>query len=415
MLMHYFQLSEQPFGDSPDPRFLFETEAHREALASLLYGLSSGVAFITLIANPGMGKTTLLYETLRRIHSTTKTVFLVQPIPSPTALLQLLLTEMGVPGAGKSLVEMQLELNALLMQLHLAGKRLILVIDEAQNLSDDVLEAVRMLSNFETAQQKLIQIVLSGQPGLANTLRLPRFSQLRQRISIFAGLRPLSPHETACYIEHRLTTAGCPAATSLFTRSALAMIAATCDGTPRIINKVCFNALTIACALQQQHITRAVIREALSDSGVTTPSDTFFSEFGGEQHPGRCHSNRRPTEASRVSFSSIAARITSRSKHHSGPRVALAASAAGLIVALFSWLALLDYRAITAEDSPYPAISIAAYRSPESRSQVNPVPTSSSKQSTSLALPGKPSQSSDCSNSGVSKRCEQGEEGDLKQ
>src|SRR3954469_4972330 len=192
MVSQYFKLREQPFGVTPDPKYLYAGASHREALAALLYGLQSGLGFVSLIAKPGMGKTTLLSEVLGRLRDTKTTVFLFQTITTPAELLRSILIDLGVKQAREGLVDLQTQLNNTLVNQCTAGKPVVLVIDEAQNLNDDVLEAVRMLSNFETSRQKLMQIVLAGQPQLAEKLMTSNLLQLRQRISIFAHLTPLS-------------------------------------------------------------------------------------------------------------------------------------------------------------------------------------------------------------------------------
>jgi len=268
MLLRHFQLREQPFGVTPDPRFLFSSATHREALAALVYGIESGLGFVVLTANPGMGKTTILFEALRRIHERAKTVFLFQTITSPAELVRALLMDLGIDNARGSLVELQSQLNQVLVSLNASGKRLVLFIDEAQTLDDSVLEAVRMLSNFETGSAKLMQIVLSGQLQLAERLAGPGLLQLRQRISIFAHLKPLSVTEIAGYVQHRLKTAGWESDRPLFTPQALALITEQSFGIPRNINNLCFNALSLACAMQTASIDIDIIREVVADLDI---------------------------------------------------------------------------------------------------------------------------------------------------
>jgi general secretion pathway protein A len=179
--------------------------------------------------------------------------------------MRALLSGLGVRQMPPNLVEMQLKLKDLLTEQYRMGKRVVLVIDEAQNLDDSVLELVRMLSNFETARDKLIQIILSGQPQLADNIGSPELLQLRQRVSIFARLKPFTAEETALYIAHRLRIAGCASDMPVFTKDALALIAESSQGIPRNINNLCFNALSLGCALQQKPIDRYVIREVIAD------------------------------------------------------------------------------------------------------------------------------------------------------
>src|SRR6202044_561416 len=237
----------------------------KEALNSLIYGIESGCGFVALIATPGLGKTTLLFQTLDILRDKARIVFLVQTISTPLDLLRALLSGLGVRDLRGTLVEMQVMLKDLLAEQYRAGKRVVLVIDEAQNLDDSVLELVRMLSNFETARDKLIQIILAGQPQLAENIGSPELLQLRQRISIFARLKPFSAEETSQYIAHRLRIAGYTSDMPLFTKDALALIALSSEGIPRNINNLCFNALSLGCALQQKPIDRDVVRQVIAD------------------------------------------------------------------------------------------------------------------------------------------------------
>jgi len=268
MVLHHFNLREQPFGVTPDPRFLCATATHREALAALLYGIDSGLGFISLIASPGMGKTTILFEALARLGDSVRTVFLFQSIQTPIDLFRALLIDLGEKNPQGSVVDLETRLNEILLEQSKTGKRLIVVLDEAQNLDFAVLEAVRMLSNFETPSRKLLQIVLCGQLQLADRLAEPELLQLRQRISIFACLNSLSPTEVESYIQHRLKIAGYENAKPLFTTEALELIARHSRGIPRNINNLCFNALTIGCALRKRTIDVEIIREVIGDLRV---------------------------------------------------------------------------------------------------------------------------------------------------
>ena len=270
MVLDYYRLEEQPFGVTPDPRYLFLTPTHKEALNSLIYGIEAGCGFVALIATPGSGKTTLIFEMLHILRDKARIVFLFQTISTPMDLLRSLLSGLGVRDLQGSLVEMQIKLRDLLTEQYRLGKRVVLVIDEAQSLDDSVLELVRMLSNFETARDKLIQIILAGQPQLADNIGSPELLQLRQRISIFARLQPFTPEETTLYILHRLRVAGYNSDMPLFTKDALALIALYSEGLPRNINNLCFNALALGSALKQKPIDRDVIRQVIGDLDIGT-------------------------------------------------------------------------------------------------------------------------------------------------
>jgi type II secretory pathway predicted ATPase ExeA len=332
MVPRYFKLREQPFGVTPDPRYFYASATHREALSSLLYGIESGLGFVALTAVPGMGKTTLLFDVLRRLGETSRTVFLFQSISTSDDLVRALLIDLGVTDIkGNHLVEMQAQLNQVLVAQYATGKRLVVAIDEAQNLSQPVLEAIRMLSNFETARDKLMQIILAGQPQLAETLAQPEMLQLRQRISIFSYLKPLSHTETSEYIRHRLKISGCDSPDSLFTNAAVAAIALHSQGIPRNINNICFNALSIGCALQRTKIDDEIIREVVADLEMQLPvASTKHAKLEANE------------EANLEKFVPTPLR-SARSR----TRVRLIASAGFVLVILISWLLILTFRTFT--------------------------------------------------------------------
>jgi len=267
MFLQYYGLREQPFGVTPDPRFLYFSATHREALASLFYGIESGCGFLALIAPPGMGKTTLLFHLLEKLRGSAQTVFLFQTQCGSREFFRYLLTDLGVDASEQNLARMHESLNAVLMRNARVGRRVVLVIDEAQNLDDSVLETVRLLSDFETPQAKLLQIVLAGQPQLADKLSNPALTQLRQRISIVSRLHPFTRVETMVHIEYRLCTAGY-SGPPLFKYDATELIAAHSGGIPRIINNICFNAMTLGFAKRQKQIDASVVSEVLADLDI---------------------------------------------------------------------------------------------------------------------------------------------------
>ncbi len=268
MFLDFYNLREQPFGVTPDPRFLYLSPAHREALASLYYGIDAGRGFMALIAKPGMGKTTLLFHLLQQFRLSARTAFLFQTQCNSREFMRFLLLELGCEFQGQpDVVTMHEELNRCLLQEARAGRRFIVVVDEAQNLEPSVLETIRLLSDFETPQAKLVQIVLSGQPELADKLARPSLRQLRQRVSLLSALAPLSAQEVERYINHRLGTAG--RVDPLFTPRAIRMIAELSEGIPRNINNICFNALSLACSLRQTTVDVEVIEQVAADFDLT--------------------------------------------------------------------------------------------------------------------------------------------------
>src|SRR5579864_61839 len=268
MFLNFFKLREQPFGVSPDPRFLYLTAAHREAVASLYYGIDAHRGFLALIAKPGMGKTTILFHLLEKFRSSARTAFVFQTQCTSREFLRFLLAELGYESDGHDFVRMHEEFNRRLLQEARAGNRFIVVIDEAQNLEPSVLETVRLLSDFETPRAKLMHIILAGQPELADKLASPGLAQLRQRVSIVHGLEPLSVGEIKNYIEHRLRIAGYEGG-PLFAPGVYADIARFTQGIPRNINNFCFNALSLTCAMQKKVVDSEAVQEVIGDLDIT--------------------------------------------------------------------------------------------------------------------------------------------------
>src|SRR5215469_9936416 len=204
MILEHFGLREEPFGMTPDPAYLYASRTHTDALAALSDGIADTRGFLALIAEPGMGKTTVLYQLSQELRDTTRIVHVSQTQCTSREFVEYILQDLGVDVDGVGLVTLHGKLNEILFEELLEGKRFLLIVDEAQNLDESVLETVRMLSNFETHNAKLLQIILSGQPQLAAKLALPKLSQLRQRIGMLTRLEPFSVVETGLYIEHRL-------------------------------------------------------------------------------------------------------------------------------------------------------------------------------------------------------------------
>lgn len=271
-LLNFFSLAQQPFGVTPDPSFLYLSQTHREALASLVYGIETGRGFLALVAKPGMGKTTLLFHLLEKFRNSARSAFLFQTQCTSREFLQFLFEDLGLEtDSNQDFVRMHQELNRHLMQEARAGKRFIILIDEAHNLDSSVLETVRLLSNFETRSAKLLQIILSGQPELGNKLASRDMVQLKQRIGSLNRLEPFSAAETERYIQHRLQISGYKGS-SLITSDAVTIIADFSNGIPRNINNFCFNALSLAFALQQKTIDANVAREVINDLDVSPHS-----------------------------------------------------------------------------------------------------------------------------------------------
>jgi len=274
MYAEFYGLRELPFNITPDPRFLYLNDCYQEALAALSYGIDARKGFISLVGEAGTGKTTLLRRLLDSVPATTRTVLLLNPSVSFDEILEHILLELGVPPAGGRKLALLQRLNEFLLEHTRAGGNVVLLIDEAQDLSPAVLEELRLLSNLETASEKILQIVLAGQPELERILAEPRLRQLRQRVTLRVRLRPLSYGEVAAYVRSRLERAGA-SSPDVFTATALARVGQLTDGIPRVVNVLCDAALLTAFAAGSRQVTPAIVEEAWRDyaaDGTPPPS-----------------------------------------------------------------------------------------------------------------------------------------------
>jgi general secretion pathway protein A len=264
MYTEYYGFSEHPFNITPDPRFLYLTPGHREALAALVYGIKERKGFVALTGEVGTGKTTLLYRLLDNLNEKVKTAFIFHTHTTFRELLKNVLLELGLPVTDDDTFLLIDRLNHYLIDRMVAGEIVALIIDEAQNLSAGVLEDIRLLSNLETRSAKLLQIVLSGQPELEVKLNAQSLRQLRQRIAILRRIGPLSDAECRGYVEHRLKIVGARAA-RLFTPAAMSLLCTHSGKIPRIINVMCDNALLIGFAKSCKKIDEAIMLEVIRD------------------------------------------------------------------------------------------------------------------------------------------------------
>ncbi|MDP2853174.1 MAG: AAA family ATPase [Smithellaceae bacterium] len=268
MYAAYFGLKENPFKLSPEPGYLFLSEQHRDALNYLIYGIKEKKGFILISGDIGTGKTTLCRTLLNLLEDSVETALIFNTAISDVELLETVVAEFGIEipgetGTKKAYVD---ALNGFLLQNFAAGRNAVLLIDEAQNLSHGVLEQIRMLSNLETEKEKLLQIILIGQPELKVTLALPALRQLNERITVRYDLKPLSAGEVIAYIQHRLSVAGGPGKVS-FTKGAYRLVDDFSEGIPRRINALCDRALLIAYTKNIAKIDRKIIRHAAKDIG----------------------------------------------------------------------------------------------------------------------------------------------------
>jgi general secretion pathway protein A len=268
MYERFYQLRERPFALSPDPEYLYPSRVHREALDYLRYGLESHAGFVVITGEIGSGKTTLLQTLLRGLDSQTTVGRIVNTILEPRELIETIMIDFGLEAQGRSKPLMLRDLAQYLVDQRLAGRMVLLVIDEAQNLSLGALEELRMLSNLETEKSKLMQIVLVGQPNLREKLGAPELEQLRQRITVSYHLLPLDAGETANYINHRLRRAALGAPLE-FPREVTGVIHARSRGVPRIINVICDAALVFGYAEERRVIDSTLIADVLSELEMT--------------------------------------------------------------------------------------------------------------------------------------------------
>lgn len=280
MYAAYFGLKESPFKLTPEPRFLFLSEQHRDAINYLIYGIKEKKGFVLISGGIGTGKTTICRTLLNLLdpYPSVETALIFNTAISEVELLESIVAEFGIKvpgetGTKKSYID---ALNGFLLKNFTAGKNAVLMIDEAQNLSHGVLEQIRMLSNLETDREKLLQIILIGQPELKATLSLPPLRQLNERITVRYDLKPLSAEEVVAYIHHRMRVAGGPGKIQ-FAKGAYRQIFDFSEGIPRRINALCDRALLIAYAKNINRIDRRVIRHAARDIGSECLQKTISS------------------------------------------------------------------------------------------------------------------------------------------
>jgi general secretion pathway protein A len=273
MYKQYFGLTRNPFEISPDPFFYHPTPRHNEALANLHYGVGRRKGFIVITGEVGTGKTLLvrcLLSELRKNNIAFGYVF--NPLLPVVEFFQYIMADFGLPYSGRTKTEMLLDLNRFLIQRHARGLITALVVDEAQALRTELLEEIRLLTNLETSQQKLLQIVLMGQPELEMVLDSPELRQLKQRVALRCQLQPLDGPQTHAYVLSRLDRAGAPAEPAIFTEDALDKVHEYSRGIPRIINNLCENSMVNAFAHEQRSVTADMITEVAGDFRLISPA-----------------------------------------------------------------------------------------------------------------------------------------------
>ena len=278
MYIASFGLAEKPFAITPDPRYLYLGRQHADALAHLVYGINDAGGFIQLTGEVGTGKTTTIRSLLTRSPNNADIALIINPRLTPLEFVQAICEELGVEvssaavGNGKLLVDL---LNRKLLSIHAAGRRAVLIVDEAQNLTAEVLEQVRLLTNLETDSQKLLQIILIGQPELRELLNRNDLRQLAQRVTARCHLQPLAREDTAAYVRHRLRVAG--ATSDIFNAAALREVHRRSRGVPRVINIICDRALLGAYTEDRHEVDAALVRRAAGEVYGRTLAPAWLS------------------------------------------------------------------------------------------------------------------------------------------
>ncbi len=265
MYKEFYGLRANPFNVNPDPRFLFLTRHTEEALACLTYGIQSRKGFVLLTGEVGTGKTTLINKLLEWLRlQQVSTAFVFNSRMNVTQFLDYMMADFGVPCESKAKSQILLRLYNWLLDRYRAGETAVLIVDEAQNLTDEVLEEIRMLTNLETFTEKLLQIVLVGQPELEQRLKQPQLRQLRQRLTLRAKTHPLTPEETKAYVQQRLRIAGSNGQ-EIFAPDSVAAVHHYSGGIPRVINLLCEHCLVSAFVDQQKIVEPAVVEAVARD------------------------------------------------------------------------------------------------------------------------------------------------------
>jgi len=286
MYKQFFGLTKNPFEISPDPFFYHATPRHNEALANLHYGVGRRKGFIVITGEVGTGKTLLvrcLLAELRKNNIAFGYVF--NPLLSTTEFFQYIMADLGLQYSGRSKTEMLLDLNRFLIQRHARGLITALVVDEAQALRPELLEEIRLLTNLETSQQKLLQIVLMGQPELEGVLDSPHLRQLKQRVSLRCQLLPLDEEQTRSYVLSRLERAGATPEPPIFEPEALTKVYEFSRGIPRIINNLCENSMVNAFAREIRTVTPDMVADVAADFRLGTSTSTPEEPVAGNAIP----------------------------------------------------------------------------------------------------------------------------------
>jgi general secretion pathway protein A len=264
MYTKYYGLRENPFEITPDPKFLYLSENHKEALSTLTYAIRERKGFTVITGEVGTGKTILIQTLLSKLNGNARTAYLFNPRLDSTDFLQYICEDLGLKGQKRSKGEYLAQLHHFLMDCYSRNENVVLIVDEAQNLDPILLEEIRLLTNLETPKSKLLHVILMGQPELDTILNRPQCRQLKQRVSLRYHIRPLKKEETKDYIEQRLRTAGA-IRVNYFSPKAIREIHRYSKGIPRLINVLCDNALLLGYAIGEKVVGKSMIREVIRD------------------------------------------------------------------------------------------------------------------------------------------------------
>ena len=281
-VLDYYRLHWQPFGVTPDPRYLYLSSTHRRALGSLAYGIEAARGFLVLTAEPGLGKTTLLFLLLARLGRSARTAFVFQAPRNPREFLLYLLADLGIEAGDQDVTAIEQRVRETVVGETRSGGRLVVVIDEAHILQSPVFETLLRLADLEAPRNRSLQVLMAGQSELVDKLAQPALARFRQHVSIMARLEPLTATESDRYIDHRLRMAG-HSGDRVFTSDACEVIAGWSEGIPRKINNICFNALLRGYARKRESIDSSIIKDAIADldwaDAETEPRNSLRSKL----------------------------------------------------------------------------------------------------------------------------------------
>ena len=289
MYTEFYGLKFKPFDFLPDPRFLYFSKKHEMAYAHLEYGITDNKPFIVLTGDVGTGKTTLINFFLKKVDSDVKTALIYNTNVDPHTFLEMVARDFGIQAADSQRSALYENLYEFLLREHVQGRRCVLIIDEAQNMPRETMEEVRMLSNFETEESYLLQIIMAGQPQLRRRLNNPELAQLTQRVSVHYHLAPLEKSEIGSYIEHRLKVGGYDSEHLLFSNGAVDKIYAYTRGVPRLINSTCDSALLYGYGASLQTIELNLVEEVIADRGIDPGIQYEEKGISGDEkgYPGK--------------------------------------------------------------------------------------------------------------------------------